>query len=112
MSTFRHFYQTVQQQACCSNAGVRLFCTRKAVVDQYFIRNSESFCTSTVENKFSQLFLFSFCQLWLTGLYTRWELDRASQKLKAWTNASETFENVVTSFLQSHRLKYNGGSYC
>ena len=40
-----------------------------------------------------------------TGLYTRWEFDTDSQKFRARTNISRTFETMVMSYLQSLRLE-------
>ena len=77
--------------------------TRKAVVDQTFIRNSENPCKSIVGIDASQLYPFSMCQEMPTGLYTRWEFDTDSQKVRARTNRSRTFENMVMSYLQSQR---------
>ena len=65
--------------------------TRKAVVDQTFIRNSENLCKSIVGIDASQLYPFSMCQEMPTGLYTRWELDTDSQKIRARTNRSRTW---------------------
>ena len=79
------------------------FTKKKVVVDQTFIRNSESLYKSIVGIDASQLYPFSTCQEMPTGLYTRWELDTDSQKLRARTNRSRTFDNMVMSYLQSQR---------
>ena len=63
--------------------GPSIVFTRKAVVDQTYIRNSEINCKSIVDIDASQLYPFSMCQEMPTGLYTRWELDTNSQKFKA-----------------------------
>ena len=83
--------------------GPSIVFTRKAVVDQTFIRNSENFCKSIVGFDASQLYPFSMCQELPPGLYTRWECDTDSQKFRARTNRSRTFENMVMSYLQSQR---------
>ena len=83
--------------------GPSLVFKRKAVVDQTYIRNSENICKSIVGIAASHFYPFSMCQEMPTGLYTRWELDRNSQKFKARTNQSRTFENMVMSYLQSKR---------
>ena len=76
--------------------------TRKAVVDQTFIRNSENLCKSIVGIDASQLYPISMCQeMPTTGIYTRWKFDTDSQKFRARTNRSRTFENMVMSCLQS-----------
>ena len=54
--------------------------TRKAVVDETFIRGSTNLCKSVVGIDASQLYPFSICQAMPTGLYSRWELDLESGK--------------------------------
>ena len=54
--------------------------TRKAVVDETFIRNSTNLCKSIVGIDASQLYPNSMCQPVPTGLYTRWNYDSESQK--------------------------------
>ena len=141
MSTFRDYYQVVQQQGCCFNTGssaksdgilpqqrnrhvkTRMYTsqfskhlssqvnkffpfvesdkdlhdkirddmtggpsivfTRKAVVDQIYIRNSENICKFMVGIDASQLYPFSLCQEMPTGLYTRWELDAKFSKIQS-----------------------------
>ena len=53
--------------------GPSIVFTRKAVVDETFIRNSENVCKSIVGIDASQLYPYSMCQPMPTGLYTRWE---------------------------------------
>ena len=60
--------------------GPSIVFTRKAVVNQTFIRNSENLCKSIVGIDASQLYPFSMCQEMPTGLYTRWEFYTDSQK--------------------------------
>ena len=62
--------------------GPSIVFTRKAVVDQTYMRNSENICKSIVGIDASQLYPFSMCQEMPTGLYTRWELDANSQNSK------------------------------
>ena len=57
--------------------------TRKAVVDETFIRNSSNVCKLIVGVDASHLYPFSNCQEMTTGLYTRWEFDTDMQKFKA-----------------------------
>ena len=79
---------------------------------QYLIRPSnKNICKSIVGNDASQLQLFSMCQKMPTGFCTRWELDRDSQKIRARTNRSRTFENMHMSYLQSQRLECKIESY-
>ena len=56
--------------------------TRKAVVDETFIRNSGNICKSIVGIDASQLVPYSTCQAMPTGLYTRWEHDAESNRFK------------------------------
>ena len=85
--------------------------TRKAVVDQTSIRNSENLCKSIVGIDASQLYPFPMCQEMHTRHYTQWELDTDSQKIRARTNRSRTFENMLISYLQSQRLECKIESY-
>ena len=49
--------------------------TRKAVVDETFIRKSSNLCKSIVGIDGRLLYPYSMCQPMPTGLYTRWEYD-------------------------------------
>ena len=55
--------------------GPSIVFTRKAVVDETFIRTSRNICKSIVGIDASQLYPFSTGQPMPTGLYTRWEYD-------------------------------------
>ena len=63
--------------------GPSMVFTRKAVVDETFIRILSIVCKSIVGTVPSQLYHFSMCQDMPTGLFTRWEFDTDLQKLKA-----------------------------
>ena len=52
--------------------GPSIVFTRKAVVDETFIRKSSNLCKSIVGIDASQVYPYSMCQLMPTGLYTRW----------------------------------------
>ena len=91
--------------------GPSIVFTRKAIVDQTYIRNTENICKSIVGIDASQLYSFSMCQEMPTGLYTRWEFDSDSQKFKARQNKSRKFENMVMSYLQSQRPNCTSESY-
>ena len=82
--------------------GPSIFFTRKAVVDQTYIRNSENICKSIVGIDASQLYPFSMCQEKPTRLYTRWEFDSDSQRFKARQNKLSKLGIMVMSYLQSH----------
>ena len=51
----------------------------------------------------SQLYLFSMCQAMPTGLYTKWELELESGKLKLRLNKTRSFEITVISYFQRFR---------
>ena len=91
--------------------GPSIVFTRKAVVDQTYIRNTENLCKSIVGIDASQLYPFSMCQEMTTGLYTSWEFDSDSLKFKARQNKSRKFENMVMSYLQSQRPNCTIESY-
>ena len=55
--------------------GPSIVFTRKAVVDEIFIRKSSNLCKSIVGIDASQLYSYSMCKPMPTGLYTRWEYD-------------------------------------
>ena len=75
--------------------GPSIVFTRKAVVDQTYIRNTENICKSYVGIDARQLYPFTMCQELPIGLYTRWEFDSDSQKFKARQNKSRKFENML-----------------
>ena len=77
--------------------------TRKAVVDETFIRKSSNLCKSIVVIDASQLYSYSMCQPMPTGLYTRWEYHSATERFTACQNKSRSFENMVLSFFQQGR---------
>ena len=91
--------------------GPSIVFTRKAIVDQTYIRNTENICKSIVGIDASQLYPFSMCQEMPTGLYTRWEFDSDSQKFIARQNKSRKFVNMVMSYLQSQRPNCTIESY-
>ena len=77
--------------------------TRKAVVDETFIRKSSNLCKSIVGIDASQLYPYSMCQPMPTGLYTRWEYDSETKRFTARQNKSGSFENMVLSYFQQSR---------
>ena len=83
--------------------GFSIVFTRKAVVDETFIWNSESICKSIVGIDASQLYPYSMCQPRPTGLYTRWDCDAESNRFKPQQNKSRNFENMVMSYFQRQR---------
>ena len=83
--------------------GPSIVFTRKAVVDETFIRVSENICKSIVGIDASQLYPYSMCQPMPTGLYTRWEYDTKSNRFKPQQNKSRNFENMIMAYIQRQR---------
>ena len=83
--------------------GPSIVFTRKAVVDETFIRSSENICKSIVGIDASQLYPYSLCQPMPTGLYTRWEYDTESNRFKPQQNKTRNFENMLMSYFQRQR---------
>ena len=74
--------------------------TRKAVVDETFVRKSENICKSIVGFDASQFYPYPMCQDMLAGLYTRWDLDPETSTFTPRQNKTRSFENMVMSFFQ------------
>ena len=74
--------------------------TRKAVVDETFLRKLSNLCKSIVGIDASQLYPYSMCQPMPTGLYTRWEYNSESRRFTARQNKSRSFEKMVLSCFQ------------
>ena len=68
--------------------GPSIVFTRKAVVDETFIRDSENIRKCNVGIDASQLYPYSMCQPMPTGLYTRWEYDTESNRYEPQQNKS------------------------
>ena len=83
--------------------GPSIVFTRKAVVDETFIRKSSNLCKSIVGIDASQLYPYSMCQPMPIGLYTHWEYDSESKRFTAYQNKSRSFENMVLSYFQQSR---------
>ena len=80
--------------------------TRKAVVDETFIRKSSNLCKSIVGLDASQLYPYSMCQPMPTGLYTRWQYNSETKRFTARQDKSRSFENMVVVFsTESTRLQ-------
>ena len=83
--------------------GPSIIFTRKAVVDETFIRKSTNLCKSIVGIDASQLYPYSMCQPMPTGLYTRRNYDSESQKFMPRKNKTRSFKNMVPSYFQQTR---------
>ena len=58
--------------------GLSIVLTRKAVVDESFLRDSTNLCRSFVRKDANQLYPFSMCHPMPTGPYTNWKLNSES----------------------------------
>ena len=83
--------------------GPAIVLTRKAVVDETFIRKSTNLCKSIVGIDASQLYPYSMCQPLPTGPYTRWDFDSEMSRCLPRQNKTRSFENMVMSYFQSTR---------
>ena len=83
--------------------GPSIVFTRKAVVDESFIRKSTNICKSVVGIDASQLYPCPMCQPMLTGLYTRWHIDSETSRITPRQNKIRSFENMVMSYFQRRR---------
>ena len=91
--------------------GPSIVFTRKAVVDENFIRNSRNVCRSIVGIDASQLYSYSMCQPIPTGVYTPWEYNTESSMYKPQQNKSRNFENMFMSYFQRQRPYCNIESF-
>ena len=73
--------------------------------------NQKNLCKSIVGIDASQLYPYSMCQDMPTGLYTRWDYNKETQKFKARQNRVRTFENMVMSYFQATRTQCKIESY-
>ena len=85
--TDKDLLQRIQKKMA---GGTSIVFTRKAVIDETFIPNSENICKSIVSIDASQLYPYSMCQPMPTGLYTRWEYDTESNRFKPQQTNLET----------------------
>ena len=83
--------------------GPSIVFTRKAFVDETFIRKSANICKSIAGIDAGQLYPYSMCQTMPTGLYTRWNFDSETSRFTPPQNKTRSFENMVTSCFQRTR---------
>ena len=83
--------------------GPSIVSTRKAVVDETFIRKSTNLCKSIVGIDASQLYPYSMCQPMPTGLYTRWDFDSETSRFIPRQNKTRSFEDMVMPYFQRTR---------
>ena len=80
--------------------GPSIVFTRKAVVDETFIRKSSELCKSIVGIDASLLYPYSMCQPTRIGLSTWWEYESETKRFTTRQNKSRSFENMVLSYFQ------------
>ena len=86
-----------------SVGGPSIVFTRKAVVDETFIRKSTNSCKSIVGIDASQLYPYSMCQPMPIGLYTRWDFDSETSRFIPRQNKTRSFQKMVMSYFQRTR---------
>ena len=86
--------------------GPSMVFSRKAVVDETFIRKSTNPCKSVVGKDASQLHSYSMYQPVSNGLYTRREYDNDPQCSKSRGHISRSFENMFFSYSQRTRADW------
>ena len=91
--------------------GPSIVFTRKAVVDETFIRKSTNLCKSIVGIYASQLYPYLMCQPMPTGLHTRWDLDSETNRFTLRQNKTRSFENMVLTSFQRTRPHCKSESY-
>ena len=96
----RHLLEKIREDVV---GGPSVVFTRKAVVDETFIRKSTNLCKSIVGIDASQLYPYSMCQPMPTGLYTLWDFDSETSRFIPRQNKTRSFENMVMSYFQSTR---------
>ena len=79
--------------------GPSIVFTRKAIVDETFVRKSANICKSIVGTDASQLHHYSICQPMPTGPYTRWDFDSETSRFTPRKNKHRGLENMVMSYV-------------
>ena len=83
--------------------GQSIIFTRKAVVDETFIRKSANLCKTILGIDASHLYPYSMCQPMPTGLYTRWDYGSETSRITSRQNKTRSFGNMVKSYFQRKR---------
>ena len=83
--------------------GPSIVFTRKAVVDEIFIRQSTNLRNSIVGIDAGHLYPYSMCQPMTTSLYTRWHSGAETSRFIPRQNKTRSFENMVMSYFQRTR---------
>ena len=83
--------------------GPSIVVTRKAVVDETFIRKATILSKSNVSVDASQVYPYSMCQPMPTGFYTKRKYDSESQNFMPRQNKTRSFQKMVLSYFQQTR---------
>ena len=92
----KYFLEKLREDVVC---GPSIVFTRKAVVNETFIRKSPFICKSIVGIDASELYPYSMCQPMPTGLYTCWDLYSEMSRFTPRQNKTHSFENMVKCYL-------------
>ena len=77
--------------------------TRKALVDETFVRKSRNICNSFVGIDARRPCPYSMFQRMSTGLYTQWDVDSETSSFTPRQIKTRSFENMVMSYCQRIR---------
>ena len=84
--------------------GQSIIFSRKALVDETFVRKSTNLYKSLVGIDAIQLYLYSLCQPLPIGLYTRWAYESETQRFIPHQNKTRSFKNMLLSYFQRLQL--------
>ena len=99
----KHLSENIREHVV---GGSSIVFTRKAVVDETFIRKSANICKSIVGIDSSQIYCYSICQPMPTSLYTRWNLVSETGRFMPRQNKTRSFENMVMTYFQRNRTDF------
>ena len=91
--------------------GPSIVFSRKAVVDETFIRKFTNICKSIFVIDASQLYPYTMCQPMPTGLYTRWDFDSETSRCTPRQNKTRSFEIMVMSYFKRTRPECEIGDF-
>ena len=77
--------------------------TRRALVDEIFVRKSANKCQSILGIDASQLYSYTVCQPMPTCFYTHWDFESETRKFAPRQSKTRSIENMVMSQFQRTR---------
>ena len=92
-------------------AGPSIVFTRKAIVDETFVRKPTNLCKYFVGSDASQIRPYSMCQPMPTDLFTRWDFDSETSRFIPRQNGTRSFEVMVMSYFQRTRPEFKFESF-